>query len=230
MVVHRLSTGERGALFWLISESVLVDWNIDCLNWSFECCLEVTIDCHRACAAYDVRMGLFRGALLALFCALAGCGGTKEANGPPVDQTAQPDASVSQPATDAASNADVPIMQTDAAALAVAEAGPPDDVDKSISVCGDEAIPIEKRVRKKVKECWSAAATRDPSLDGHVRVTFVIDSHGKITKTDIAQKKTLGADTSACITAAIGAYKLDGTKCAGKTVGFEMAFGRAARD
>ena len=28
----------------------------------------------------------------------------------------------------------------------------------------------------------------------------------------------------------INAYKLDGTKCAGKTVGFEMAFGRAAHD
>ena len=57
-----------------------------------------------------------------------------------------------------------------------------------------------------------------------------IDPHGKIQKTTLVQEKTLGADTTKCITDAINAYKLDGTKCTGKTVGFEMAFGRAAKD
>jgi hypothetical protein len=162
---------------------------------------------------------------------LVACGGPKEPTQPNGDQTVQPDASTtSQAVADAQSNADVANVQTDASVAQAAEAGAQDDVDKSVSVCGDEAIPIEKRVRKKVKECWSAAATRNPTLDGHVRVTFVIDPHGKVTKTDIAQAKALGPDTTTCITTAINAYKLDGTKCTGKTVSFEMAFGRAARD
>jgi hypothetical protein len=131
---------------------------------------------------------------------------------------------------DANSNANVANVQTDAAVAQTSEAGSPDDVDKSVSVCGDEAIPIEKRVRKKAKECWSVAATKNSALDGHVRVNFVVDPHGKITKTDIVQAKTLGADATACITAAINVYKLDGAKCAGKTVSFDMAFGRAAHD
>jgi len=175
-------------------------------------------------------MSGIRGALAYISCVLVMCGGPKEATEPKTDQTAQPDASSSQAIADAQSNADVANVQTDAAVATAPEAGPEDDVDKSVSVCGDEAIPIEKRVRKKVKECWSAAATRNPSLDGHVRVTFVIDSHGKVQKTTLAQEKTLGADTTTCMKAAISAYKLDGTKCAGKTVSFEMAFGRAARD
>ena len=160
--------------------------------------------------------------------ALVACGGGQEATQPKNEQTAQSDASLSPSVTDAQSNADVANVQTDAAVATAAEAGASDDVDKSVSVCGDEAIPIEKRVRTKVRECWGAAASRNPQLDGHVKVTFVIDPHGKVTKTTIAQAKTLGAETTTCITAAINAYKLDGTKCSGKTVSFEMAFGRAA--
>jgi hypothetical protein len=57
-----------------------------------------------------------------------------------------------------------------------------------------------------------------------------VDGHGKVTKTEIAQAKALGADTTACMTAAIAANKLDGTKCTSKTVAMEMAFGRAAKD
>ncbi len=147
-----------------------------------------------------------------------------------MDQTVQRDAATVPSQADANSNANVANVQTDAAVAQTVEAGIQDDVDKSVSVCGDEAIPIEKLVRKKTKECWSAAASKNPSLDGHVRVTFVIDPHGKIAKTVIAQAKALGAETTACITAAINAYKLDGAKCAGKTVGFEMAFGRAVHD
>jgi len=175
-------------------------------------------------------MSRFREARVALLLLLAACGGGKEPNEPTGDQTAQRDAAALVAPVDASGTANVPNMQTDAAVAQTVEAGSSDDVDKSVSVCGDEAIPIEKLVRKKTKECWSAAATKNPSLDGHVRVTFVIDPHGKIAKTDIAQAKALGPDTTTCITAAINAYKLDGTKCAGKTVGFEMAFGRAAHD
>jgi hypothetical protein len=175
-------------------------------------------------------MRRFREARVPLLLLLASCGGGREANGPSVDQTAQRDAASAPSSPDANSNVSVANVQTDAAVAQTAEAGVPDDVDKSVSVCGDEAIPIEKLVRKKTKECWSAAASKNPSLDGHVRVTFVIDPHGKIAKTDIAQAKTLGAETTACITAAINAYKLDGAKCAGKTVGFEMAFGHAVHD
>lgn len=175
-------------------------------------------------------MSKFRGASLVFSCALVMCGGPKEATQPKSDQTAEADASMSQAAADAQSNADVANVQTDAAVAMTPEAGPEDDVDKSVSVCGDEAVPVEKRARKKVKECWNAAATRNPSLDGHVRVTFVIDPHGKVTKTTLLQEKTLGADATACIKAAINAYKLDGTKCVGKTVSFDMAFGRAARN
>ncbi len=105
-----------------------------------------------------------------------------------------------------------------------------DDVDKSVSVCGDEAVPLEKRIRKKVKECWSAAATKNPSIDGHVRINFVVDGHGKVQKTEIVQAKALGAETTACMTAAITANKLDGAKCVSKSVAMEMAFGRAAKD
>lgn len=161
---------------------------------------------------------------------VAACGGGRDPKQPNPDQTAHGDAATPTTDVDASSDASVTSAQTDAGAVATAEAGPTDDVDKTVSVCGDEAVPIEKRVRKKVKECWSAAATRNPAIDGHVRVTFVIDRNGKITKTDIVQAKTLGADTTACITAAINTYKLDGTKCAAKTVGFEMAFGRAAHE
>ena len=175
-------------------------------------------------------MSGIRGQVAFVSLVIVACGGGQEPTQPKNDQTTQSDASVSQPAADAQSNADVANVQTDAAVATAPEAGPADDVDKSVSVCGDEAIPIEKRVRKKVKECWSSAASRNPALDGHVKVTFVIDPHGKVTKTTIAQAKTLGADTTSCITTAINTYKLDGTKCSGKTVSFEMAFGRAARD
>ncbi len=187
-------------------------------------------DCAVLRAAYDVAMSRFRGAVVGVLLTLCACGGGKEASEPKVDQTDQRDGSAANTSASATGDASVPSVQTDAA-VAAAEAGPPqDDVDKSVSVCGDEAVPIEKRVRKKTKECWSVAATKNPALDGHVRVTFVIDPHGKITKTEIVQAKALGAETTACITAAINTYKLDASKCAGKTVGFEMAFGRAAHD
>ncbi len=169
-------------------------------------------------------------AALGISVLIVACGGGQEAKPPETNQTAQSEAGATVTTNDQASDASVANAQPDAAVAQAADASVPDDVDKSVSVCGDEAVPIEKRVRKKVKECWSAAATRNPSLDGHVRVTFVIDPHGKIQKTTLVQEKTLGADTSKCITDAINAYKLDGTKCMGKTVGFEMAFGRAAKD
>src|SRR5206468_12619473 len=102
--------------------------------------------------------------------------------------------------------------------------------EKSVSECGDEALPLEKRIRKKVKKCWSTAASKNPSIDGHVRISFVVNGQGKVTKTEIAQAKALDADTTACMTAAIAANKLDGSKCMSKTVAMEMAFGRAAKD
>ena len=103
-------------------------------------------------------------------------------------------------------------------------------MDKSVSVCGDQAVPLEKKIRKGVKACLSTAASKNPNLDGHVRVSFVVDPKGKVTKTEIAQAKALGAETTACMTQVINANKLDGTKCAGKSVAMEMAFGRAAQD
>ncbi|HEY1959963.1 MAG TPA: hypothetical protein VGH28_30350 [Polyangiaceae bacterium] len=166
--------------------------------------------------------------LVAFLFWIAACGGNQEAKQPQPDQTAQSDAAATATTSESAMDAGAPATQTDAQAAAAPDAAPSDDVDKSVAVCGDETMPIEKKVRKKVKECWSDAASRDPSIDGHVSIRFVVDAHGKVTKTDLKQKKTLPAATSACILAAINAYKLDGTKCPSKTVGFEEAFGRAA--
>lgn len=226
MVLHHFSTGRPRAWFWLGSVYVDVKRDFRCLIVVFEMRNEYAFDCDRARAAYDGGMR----ALGAVLFSIVACGGGQDAKPPHTDQTTESDAGASVTATDAASDALATNAQTDAAVAQTSEAGTSDDVDKSVSVCGDEAIPIEKRVRKKVKECWSTAATKNPALDGHVSVKFVIDPHGKITKTTIAQEKTLGADTTTCVTAAINAYKLDGTKCSGKTVGFEMAFGRAAKD
>lgn len=161
---------------------------------------------------------------------IASCGGGQDAKPPQANQTADTDASLAPAATDAAAASSATTVTQDAAVASAADAAPTDDVDKSVSVCGDEAVPLEKRIRKKVKECWSAAATKNPAIDGHVRINFVVDGHGKITKTEIVQSKTLGADTAACMTAAINANKLDGTKCVSKSVAMEMAFGRAAKD
>lgn len=161
---------------------------------------------------------------------IAGCGGGQEAKPPQPDQTTQTDASVPNATTDAAAASSAATTQADAAVAQTTPPPPQDDVDKSVSVCGDEAVPLEKKIRKGVKTCWSTAASKNPSLDGHVRVNFVIDPHGKVTKTEIVQAKALGAETTACMTAAIKANKLDGTKCAGKSVAMEMAFGRAAQD
>jgi hypothetical protein len=169
-------------------------------------------------------------ALIGIFVVCFACGGGQEAKTPETDQTAEAGVNTASDASVSQSDASVANAQTDAAVANAVDAAPQDDVDKSVSVCGDEAIPIEKRVRKKVKECWSAAASRNPQLDGHVEVKFVVDPQGKIQKTTLVQEKTLGANTSTCIKAAIAAYKLDGTKCVGKTVGFQMAFGSAARD
>lgn len=169
-------------------------------------------------------------AYVALLLGIAACGGGGEAKTPQPDQTTQADASTATPSTDAAAASSAEATHADAA---VAQTTPPpaqDDVDKSTSVCGDEAVPLEKKIRKGVKACWSTAASRNPNLDGHVRVNFVIDPKGKITKTEIVQAKALGAQTTACMTQAINANKLDGTKCAGKSVAMEMAFGRAAAD
>lgn len=167
-------------------------------------------------------------ALAGLLVWIAACGGGQEPKQPQTDQTVQSDAAPASSASGDASDASVTNVQMDASATATPEAGPSDDVDKSVAVCGEESIPIEKKVRKKVKECWSEAASRNPALDGHVTIRFVVDSQGKVKKTELKQKSTLGQATSACILAAINAYKLDGTKCPGKTVGFEEAFGRAA--
>ena len=167
--------------------------------------------------------------LVALLFSIAACGGHEEAKTPQVDQTAQTDAAAPVATSDTTGDASVPNSQTDAAAAQAAPAAPADDVDKSVAVCGDETMPIEKKVRKKVKECWSEAASRNPALDGHVSIKFVVDAHGKVTKTELKQKRTLPAATVTCILAAIGAYKLDGSKCPGKSVGFEEAFGSAAR-
>jgi len=119
------------------------------------------------------------------------------------------------------------------ASAAVADAGHPsaqDDVDKSVSVCGDEAMPIEKRVRPRIKTCFFDAKAKNPALDGHVRITFVIDDKGKVKKTEIAQARLLGAEATACMMKALAESKLDASKCPGKTVGFEQVFGHAAKD
>lgn len=185
----------------------------------------------------DVRLIVLRGArstirrmrrLVAVLFWIAACGGNQEAKQPRPEQTAESDAAAPVTTNEPASDAGVTNAQTDAAVAAAPDAAPPDDVDKSVAVCGEETMPIEKKVRKKVKACWSDAAVRDPSIDGHISIKFVVDAHGKVTKTELKQKKTLPAATSACILAAIHAYKLDGSKCPGKTVGFEEAFGRAA--
>jgi len=165
--------------------------------------------------------------LVAVLFSIVACGGGQEAK-QPADQTAQTDAAPAPSASAEPSDAGVTNVQTDAAVAEAPDAAPSDDVDKSVAVCGEETIPIEKKVRKKVKECWSEAASRNAAIDGHVSIKFVVDAHGKVTKTELKQKKTLPAATSACILAAIAAYKLDGSKCPGKTVGFEEAFGRAA--
>jgi len=169
-------------------------------------------------------------AYVAVLLWIGACGGGQDAKTPPADQTAQSDASVTSTSPSATAAASAPSAQASASAVASATPPPQDDVDKSTSVCGDEAMPLEKKIRKGVKACWSTAASKNPNLDGHVRVNFVIDPKGKITKTEIVQAKTLGAETTACMTAAINANKLDGTKCAGKSVAMEMAFGRAAAD
>ena len=161
---------------------------------------------------------------------IAACGGGQEAKPPQANQTADTDASLAPAATDAAAASSTAATTSDAAVASAADAAPADDVDKSVSVCGDEAVPLEKRIRKKVKECWSAAASKNNALDGHVRINFVVDPKGKVTKTEIVQAKALGAETTACMTAAINANKLDGTKCSGKSVAMEMAFGRAAKE
>lgn len=167
---------------------------------------------------------------VAVLLSIAACGGGQEAKPPQPNQTTDTDASLAPAATDAAAASSTSSTTQDAAVASAADAAPMDDVDKSVSVCGDEAVPLEKKIRKKVKECWSAAASKNNALDGHVRINFVIDSHGKIQKTEIVQAKALGAETTACMTAAVNANKLDGTKCVSKTVAMEMAFGRAAKD
>ena len=165
---------------------------------------------------------------VALLFWIAACGGGQEAKQPQPDQTAQSDAAAPVASSESASDASVATAPQDAAVAAAPDSGPPDDVDKSVAVCGESTMPIEKKVRKKVKECWSEAASKDPSIDGHISIKFVVDPHGKVTKTELKQKKTLPTATAACILAAIHAYKLDGSKCPGKSVGFEEAFGRAA--
>ena len=167
---------------------------------------------------------------VAVLLSIVACGGGQEAKPPQPNQTTDTDASLAPAATDAAAASSTSSAAGDAAVASAADAAPMDDVDKSVSVCGDEAVPLEKKIRKKVKECWNAAASKNPSIDGHVQIKFVIDGHGKVTKTEIAQAKALGADTTACMTAAIAANKLDGSKCTSKTVAMEMAFGRAAKD
>jgi hypothetical protein len=167
---------------------------------------------------------------VAVLLSIAACGGGQEAKPPQPNQTTDTDASLAPAATDAAAASSTSATTADAAVASTADAAPMDDVDKSVSVCGDEAVPLEKRIRKKVKECWQTAASRDPSIDGHVQVAFVVDGKGKITKIDIPQAKTLGGTTATCITTAVMSNKLDGTKCVSKTVKMEMAFGRAAKD
>jgi hypothetical protein len=169
-------------------------------------------------------------AYVAVLLWIAGCGGGQDAKTPQPDQRAPADASATAPVTDAAAASSASSAQADAAVAQTTTAPPADDVDKSVSVCGDEAVPLEKKIRKKVKECWSAAATKNPSIDGHVRINFVVDPKGKVQKTEIVQAKALGTETTACMTTAITANKLDGAKCAGKSVAMEMAFGRAAKD
>ena len=167
---------------------------------------------------------------VAVLLSIVACGGGQDAKPPQPNQTTDTDASLAPAATDASTASTAQTATADAAVASAADAAPADDVDKSVSVCGDEAVPLEKRIRKKVKECWSAAASKNPAIDGHVRINFVVDGHGKVTKTEIVQAKTLGADTATCMTTAITANKLDGTKCVSKTVVMEMAFGRAAKD
>ena len=172
-------------------------------------------------------MALMR-TLVAVLLSIAACGGNQEAKQPQTNQTAESEPSASPAPSSAPSDAGVTNAQTDAAPAVTSETPPDDDVDKTVAVCGEASIPIEKKVRKKVKECWSDAASRNPALDGHVTIKFVVDAQGKVTKTELKQKKSLGHDATACIMAAIQAYKLDGSRCPGKTVGFEEAFGRAA--
>ena len=185
---------------------------------------------HLIVIACDARKMRRMRISVAVFLSIVGCGGGQDAKPPQPNQTTDTDASLAPAATDAAAASSTATATSDAAVASAADAAPADDVDKSVSVCGDEAMPLEKRIRKKVKECWSAAASKNPSIDGHVQIKFVVNGQGKVTKTEIAQAKALGADTTACITSAINLNKLDGAKCMSKTVAMDMAFGRAAKD
>jgi hypothetical protein len=194
-----------------------------------------------------VRMSLTRSiVVLGSIWFIAACGGGQEAKQPPDCRmlstgcgdagAAMGDAGAAEVPTsgggevDAGAGSSTPAAVDAGVKTAAADAGAGDDVDKSVSVCGDEAGPIEKRVRPKIKACFFEAKAKNPALDGHVRITFVIDDKGKIKKTEIAQAKQLGAAATACMMKALKESKLDAARCPSKTVGFEQVFGHAARD
>ncbi len=106
---------------------------------------------------------------------------------------------------------------------------PPEEAD----TCGAPAVPFEQALRPKVKRCFFKARAKKPDMTGHVRVTLRIDVKGHVKKIEVANPKDpkdLSAEAVACMKKVATDAHFDGSKCPGKAVIMNMAFGAAARE
>lgn len=166
----------------------------------------------------------------ALTLALA-CGDSKPAATPdaPPPASAEPDAPQPPAASASASAAPAP---TDSAPPAAASSAPPvQNANGTVTVeqkdeCTPVGVDFEKRARPKVKECYAEGkkTTKNPDLQGTVKIKVVVDMKGKIKSTTITEK-TLPDSVAQCMLKAVkGTPFPEVDKCWDSTITIPITF------
>ncbi|HUS64662.1 MAG TPA: AgmX/PglI C-terminal domain-containing protein [Kofleriaceae bacterium] len=104
------------------------------------------------------------------------------------------------------------------------EPGKPEDVVGGVA---PEVIVREVRARiGAVRACYEAGLHRLPTLVGGMRIGFVIDARGKVTKTQVEEDTLGNADVTACIVDRVKAWRLPPPASGSLTFAYPFVFRR----
>jgi hypothetical protein len=153
---------------------------------------------------------------------LAACGANAT---PPADAHAAPMADDAAPAAGETRE----VLPEDAAAHAApvapasADAGAP-DASAPNDECTPVAVNFEKRARPMLKACYREGKKNDPNLTGTIKLTFTINTAGKITSTTVAEN-TLPDHVAQCMLRVIKKTPMpESSKCPGKSLTIPLEF------
>lgn len=154
---------------------------------------------------------------------LVACGGAKSTPAAPQPAAAAPAETFPEVHPDDVAA----VQQTSGAAPSSPAADSAPSAPAAPSEPPDECTPIgvelEKTVRPTLKECYREGKSKNPNLEGTVRIGIDVDTLGKIKSTKILEK-TLPDPVAQCMLKAVKAERFDAAKCPGKSITIPITF------